>query len=510
MSVMYDTTVVNGCQPLSLSPSALTSSVTLPSSASIISPGVGRVVSSLPSAPLSSSTDRSLLRGNGLQPLGNTITDLPTPPSQEELGDFALTYTTSADFERDRRYKLWFLQKAAKKALRLFDDENLYHRLHACCVLMRKEHVALRHSNKTKRAYYSGLCVCGLVWPCPICAFKISTGRRVELRQAMEYWRSLGYYLFMLTFTLRHHLGDHLPALLTGIRNVHTRFKSGKSWTKIKKRYGIEAYAQALELTYGRNGWHPHIHGAAFCRAGDLESAIGKMRARWGRFVKKEGLAAVNDHGLKIDPITDPEQLAMYITKYGGKRDIAFEMTGGATKKARGKAGRTLAQLLSDFALYGDVQDALLWVEGVKALKQKNFFRWSRGSRKKLLIDLPEKSDMELATEELEKSNPTLAYISYDQWQLIRQKGLYHAFRVVGDACDRNLIAQFLLDHGIPLGTLTFDDEYWKRLDAADPRYYRPGNVPKSKKYRHHAREVYADHQENLYLADERAALSEM
>jgi len=73
--------------------------------------------------------------------------------------------------------------------------------------------------------WYSGLCVCGHVWDCPVCAAKIAERRRGELRLAMDAGAVQGLQPVLTTLTVRHHEGDDLMGLLKGMRQAQAALR---------------------------------------------------------------------------------------------------------------------------------------------------------------------------------------------------------------------------------------------------------------------------------------------
>ena len=76
--------------------------------------------------------------------------------------------------------------------------------------------VSVRYNQKREKAHYDNVQRCGSVWTCPFCARKISEGRRQELKTAVDNWQRKGGYVYLVTVTNRHHMGDNLPDLLKG------------------------------------------------------------------------------------------------------------------------------------------------------------------------------------------------------------------------------------------------------------------------------------------------------
>ena len=477
--------------------------VSFPKSSSLTNSHVSNGSLSNHSESSSLASPSSLSPSGGLPPLGSTYTNLSTPPTTV-LGQ--TTEKGSEIWRLDRHLKHRFLQKAARRFLDLHDSQNTYHRFNACLSLMRKESISLRVSNETGQPYISGLCVCGYRWPCPICVFKISNGRRDLLSKALKLWTASGGVAYMVTYTLRHHSSDDFSSLHGGMREAHKKFKSGNPWKKIAAKHGIKGTAHSVEVTYSDdNGYHPHIHELYFCDKDSLERDYPRLLKRWKKKVREEGLKSVNEHGLRVDTVFNEEDISIYIMKHGGQYDIAFEMTGRDYKKARKKEGASLAQLLTDYAMEEDLRSGLIWMKIVTSLKSKP--SWNFRSCARLFPGLKEESAYELASKELTRNFTFIMDLVWEQWREIQRKDLYPGLLRIARSRDFEQVADFLRSHDVPIGRLDTDDLFWDNLDTANKKYYRPGYVPNTESFRAHLRELAMEARDMDYARDERLAL---
>ncbi|MGN6600792.1 MAG: protein rep, partial [Actinomycetes bacterium] len=113
-------------------------------------------------------------------------------------------------------------------------------------------------------ASYAGLQTCESPWVCPMCSAKIRHRRALALSRAVVDWVGTGGGLLFPTLTLAHLKRDGLDVtlghLLAAWRSV---MKSG-TWRRLCKRLGLAHSVRAVEVTYGLNGWHPHLHVLLF------------------------------------------------------------------------------------------------------------------------------------------------------------------------------------------------------------------------------------------------------
>lgn len=235
--------------------------------------------------------------------------------------------------------------------------------------------IAVSTTQTTRRAYYGGMQVCGSVWGCPICAAKISEGRRVELAAALASARAQGLRVLLLTLTVRHGMGDDVRELLARIRIARRRLVSGKAAATWASRIGLVGSIRALEVTYGDHGWHPHLHILLFLRGAGptLDEIQQRYTTRWIDACVAAGLPAPLP-GVACT-VQDGASAARYVSKWG----LAEELTKSHLKRSR-YAGRTPWDLLRDYA-DGDERSGLLWREYAASFKGQVQLRWSKGLR---------------------------------------------------------------------------------------------------------------------------------
>lgn len=348
---------------------------------------------------------------------------------------------------------LRYLLQAGARELMAMD----YERVVSC---HRRPHgqssVGVHWAYEYQRAFYSGLQTCGSVWMCAVCAAKIAERRRVEIGAAIAAHTSSGGQVVLFTFTIRHHRGDDLGASLAGLRAAHKSFKGGRPYQRLRATVSLLGTLSGLEVTHGdANGWHPHIHELWFLGAGvDLDALQVELLARWSACLERFGLRAVNAHGLQIAyRPSGAELLDLYMTKLGGTWDLARELVGSATKRARGAAGRTPAALLYDYTAGDDLEAGLLWFEYAKTFKGRKHIVWSKGLRAALLGSDVEETDEEIAAKFEEKSI-VLAALSPDEWRVVLAHEAVAELLRVADSGDVVAVWAYLDSLGVRVGTL--------------------------------------------------------
>jgi hypothetical protein len=248
----------------------------------------------------------------------------------------------------------------------------------------------------------------------------------------------------MVTYTLRHRVGDDLPGLLAGLKSARDFATSGKGVGKLYALAGVVGSVRALEVTFGENGWHPHLHELLFL---EHDAGIGclnmGLRARWERAVGRAGLRSVNEHGFDFT-LADCD-IAAYVAKFGHQRgwNVEHELTKQVTKKGRGK-GWTPTELLSAYALDGNEPAGELWRIYALAMKGKRQLHWSKGFRARLGLGA-EKSDEELA-EETDRLGVLLASLNAWEWSVVLDADARAGLLAVGAGGNPADVQGFLAD----------------------------------------------------------------
>jgi len=241
------------------------------------------------------------------------------------------------------------------------------------------------------RCFYSGVISCGSIWTCATCSARIRVRREAELEKAAIEHCKRGGQLAMLTLTARHKRRNSLTETLDALLGAWRQFQCLSAW----KRGGTTGvmdlatgYVRALEVTYGENGWHPHLHTLLFIEPGctelDALQMVERAKSTWATLVRRKlGLAPSQKHGLHLLWFgADSQTAAHYIAK------VAKEMT-----FAESKSGRDPMTLLDDT----EPQSVAMFIEYAEAMHKKRALTWSRGLRQQLGLLDAEPTDDELA-----------------------------------------------------------------------------------------------------------------
>jgi hypothetical protein len=303
--------------------------------------------------------------------------------------------------------------------------------------------------------HYGGLIVCGSVWVCPICATKISEGRKNELIQASDIWTQMGaenHSKAHVIFTIPHYHHQSLSYVRKKFMDTRRKLKEQKIlkkrpelkvFSQIAAEYGLIGTVTAQEVTYGANGWHVHSHDLFFFNQQmdqqrldafkrDLVEAwiyaIGKTKLEYQCTIDE-----IRKNSIDATVAKSPED---YISKFGSqvcedKKEIlqkwgaAEELTKSHIKRAKNSSGKTPWDLLREIIKNPDDQklylrNAGLWLEYATVYKGKRQLFFSKNFRKTLGLEA-EKTDQELAEAD-DKPAELIGALSIAQWKIIRRK----------------------------------------------------------------------------------------
>lgn len=349
--------------------------------------------------------------------------------------------------QRDERViKRFSLQSAAR--------ELLPRELVAKCmrqVVPREDRLEINvlYAPAKNAAHYGGLQICKSVWHCPVCSAKISEKRREELSAGLQNWAAEtagARRTLLVTFTLQHSREDSLPTVFEALTKARRLLVGGRAAKDFNERYRIVGMVRSLELTFGANGWHPHLHVLMFA-----ESEIPiipferELKERWGRCVSAVGSYASWQHGCDVR-FSDAD-IAAYVAKWGKEPawTPAHELTKAVNKLGK-RNGRTPMQLLSDY-LDGDQRAGLLWLQYAVVLKGQRQLVWTPGLRERLKLG-QEKTDEELAVEQ-EEIAVVLSSLSVGAWRVVIANDARGELLEIAHSGDPAKVTAFLTQLGI-------------------------------------------------------------
>lgn len=321
--------------------------------------------------------------------------------------------------------------------------------------------------------HYGGLQVCGSVWLCPVCSTKISERRRVEMSQALEvfYGEAGVRRVLLVTFTLSHYKSDNLSFVLSRLKLARKALVSGRWASNFSEQHNIVGYVRSLEVTYGTNGWHPHLHVLYFF---DKEVSIisfeDAIKSRWSEVLSKVGGFASWSYG--VDVRYSDKEVAKYIAKFNKEPEwlnngsvmgentwsVSHEMTKSNVKLGK-YGGMTPLQMLYEYAYYRDEVAGRLWLQYATNFKGERQLFWSQGLKKRLGV-VVDKTDQELASEQ-EEYAIRLATLTLEQWYTVLGNDARGDLLQVASTGDSDKVWDFLYSLGVSRGDLAPDLCYY-------------------------------------------------
>lgn len=317
------------------------------------------------------------------------------------------------------------------------------------------KNLEVKLSLEHQKAFYAGFECCGSVWGCPLCAPKITERRRLEVSEAIESAKTHGFEVMLATLTIPHGLGDDLDQIRRQMLKAWSKMNQCRSGRAVFKQIGLKGWIRVFEVTLGPNGWHPHFH-ALLVLDSDFSPRMVKdaFFPVWLDVCRKSGLEDPSPLAFHVD---DGQHAARYVTKWG----MDSELTKGHLKRGKqsvnpwdllrvhtfGLEGITseLREVVQSLGIDSD-KAALLWLTFYRSFKGTRQLYWSNGLRK-LLGLTTEKTDQQLAEEEMDKAAALLATITDEQRLiLVRTKKLPFLLVLAEDS--PGLILDFLIECG--------------------------------------------------------------
>jgi hypothetical protein len=276
--------------------------------------------------------------------------------------------------------------------------------------------------SRPDRAYgrVGGVCVCGQSICCPVCAPRIAAFRAEEVAKAYKVAIGQGLDVRLETFTAPHRLDlrpDALKVQFEGFSDLWRRYQTGKK--AHARETGSVGHHLAREINWGDlNGWHYHHHRLRYDLPGTFSPELAK--AHWLGVLDGAGLRTkgADVHAYDCGDVGS-EAGARYVSKLSTSveaqcRAVGSELASSATK------GRNINTLLSDYAR-GDVNAGVIWLNGISCVTagKVSSVRWSRGLRWKFGMDEVEKTDEQVAQEEVLASDVWLGSLNQSQWKRV-------------------------------------------------------------------------------------------
>jgi hypothetical protein len=246
-------------------------------------------------------------------------------------------------------------------------------------------------------AHFANLASCSSVWACPVCAAKIRQERAEEIARLLEVNGEGGGRSWLVTFTLPHHRRQGLRVTLDALLGAWRRVLQSDVMRALRASGHLVGWVRSVEVTYGANGWHPHVHAVFLSDGLDLGPSLVAVERLWADAIVSLGLARPSaEHGVVWDEVEGTEAVGRYVAKVQDPIKVGQEVTRGDLKAGRARSV-TPYDLLRAVRDHGDADALDLWHEYEAATKGRRCVTWSRGLRDLVGV----RTDEEIAEDEV-------------------------------------------------------------------------------------------------------------
>jgi hypothetical protein len=229
----------------------------------------------------------------------------------------------------------------------------------------------------------------------------------------------LGYGAAMLTLTVRHHKGQSLSELLAEVSACRAAIGRSGSFKRAVKAAGYVGRIIVLEVTYGSNGWHPHVHMLFLFnrRLSESEQQVIADAAfgAWQAQAVADGFSAPLSQAQEWPEVELAGQLdtaTAGLSEYWTK--AVYELGSAQTKSARSKEGATFWQLLDRWITDRDDATLRLLHEYETSIAGQKAIYWTKGLKRRLGV--AQVTDEELAEEEVGTDEDTILGLPAESW----------------------------------------------------------------------------------------------
>lgn len=274
-------------------------------------------------------------------------------------------------------------------------------------------------------AFLAGVQTCGKLWTCAHCQSVAASRRAIEVQGAIDAWQARGGRVALLTMTLRHSLEQPLRESLEALKEAQRRMVRHRAYAEATKVAGLIGKVNAIEVTRGKSGWHPHVHALLFLADdADLPSLRDALSKAWQASLRGLGADATDERGVDL---REGASVARYLAKMSAPEwGLADELARSGSKN--GRAGSVGFWQLVDAA--GDRaatpaarhRAAELVREFASATAGLSSMRWSPGLRDKLGLNAPAMTDAEATAPEERGDADVIALVQPADWREVARE----------------------------------------------------------------------------------------
>jgi hypothetical protein len=196
--------------------------------------------------------------------------------------------------------------------------------------------VALYDDPEGPRVAFHGIMTCDSPWICPVCSPKLADHRGEALARTLAHFMALGFRVAHAVLTIRHTRGMPLSEVFEALSKAWRFMTKDRSFRPYWEGLG---YAKGVEVTYGRHGWHPHIHLALVIPPERDPHALKEaLWEAWSGAVLEVGWLpsdrAAYSYAL-VESDEDVHEVGRYVAKASSGWGVGPEVAGGARKSSK-------------------------------------------------------------------------------------------------------------------------------------------------------------------------------
>ena len=197
--------------------------------------------------------------------------------------------------------------------------------------------------DKKNKIHKTGCVRCNLTWACSNCRQIALQEKRSQLRYVTQ---KSNTDLIMLTLTMPHSRSDRLVEMMGTLKKAWNRFRNDRQMKRIQSQYGYDWGVSTIEVTHGKNGFHPHFHvlfGLKDWQSSALESVSKVIQEIWVRvcdaFRNNRTIATSNVFATRVTEVKD--EFVEYVAKWS----IYNEITDSSQIKKGKNGNKSISQL---------------------------------------------------------------------------------------------------------------------------------------------------------------------
>ena len=193
-----------------------------------------------------------------------------------------------------------------KKKIRSHTYYSYKLRLLANCMTYSDYHHGVQILSNGKESKIIGARPCNNSWACPQCTARMMRKYSTRIAAALDALQKQGYAAAMMTLTIFHSATQSCEDSFTLLRKAWEIMDKQKTWRRKKKdgtyyinagiwskfnnEFNYKHHVKTLETTYGKHGWHPHIHMLIWVKKEDLQKLADweeNLNTEWSRCIDK-------------------------------------------------------------------------------------------------------------------------------------------------------------------------------------------------------------------------------